>query len=325
MAESKQPKIFVTRWYPGSGLPKLVERYGAQVNKANHVLTKWQLKRAVRGVDVIVSLLTDHIDAEIMDAAGAQLKLIANYAVGFDNIDLKAAKERNIIVTNTPGAFSQSIAEHTFALILAVARRIVEADQFTVHNKYHQWEPNLLIGQELQGKTIGIIGLGRIGGGVATIAKGFGMKVIFHDEVRNKKLEKALNVAYHNLETVIEESDVISLHVPLLPTTKHLIDEHELAIMKPNAILINTSRGPVVNEQALVHALTKRQIWGAGLDVFEHEPHISKILERLPNVVMTPHIASATNEAREIMSQLVADNVIGVLEKGQPVSPVNPE
>lgn len=315
------PKIFITRKFPGPGIETLEKKYDVTTNKRNKVLSKWQLKGAVRGIDAIVSLLTDKIDAEVMDAAGDNLKIIANYAVGFDNIDIAAAKEREIVVTNTPGVLTEAVAEHTFALILSVGRRIVEADWFARDNRYKQWEPELLLGIELKGKTLGILGLGRIGGVVAQIAQGFGMEVIYYDEIRNKALEKEYKVTYHQLETVIKESDVISIHVPLLPTTRHLIDTHEFSIMKPTAILINTARGPIVNEQALIHALQKKQIFGAGLDVFEHEPKISRALEHLDNVVLTPHIASATTEARDAMSKIVADNIISLFETGKALNP----
>jgi glyoxylate reductase len=317
-----QPRIFVTRKFPGPGLELLQAHYDVTVNKSNKVLSPWQLRRAVKGVDVIVSLLTDKIDATVMDAAGPQLKLIANYAIGFDNIDTKAAVERKIFVTNTPGTLSDAVAEHTIALTLAVARRIAEADRFTRANKYRFWDPELMIGFQLKGKTFGIIGLGRIGADAARIAEGFGMKAIYSDVVRNKKLEKEYKIEFHELETVLKTADVISLHVPLLPTTKHLIDTPQLAMMKETAILINTARGPVINEKALVHALKQKQIWGAGLDVFEHEPQVSRELERLDNVVLTPHIASATKEARDMMSQIVADNVMAVLDKGKPMNQV---
>ncbi len=315
-------KVFVTRRFPGPGLAELESRYDVTSNKGNRILSPWQLKRAVKGVDVIVSLLTDKIDIDVMRAAGSQLKLIANYAVGFDNIDVKAAKERDILVTNTPGTLTDAVAEHTIALTLAVARRIVEADYFIRDNQYKHWDPDLMIGVELKGKTFGIIGLGRIGAEAGRIAQAFGMRTIYHDEIRHKKFEQEYNIEYHHFETVLKESDVISLHVPLLPTTRHLISAQELAMMKPTAILINTARGPVVDEAALIKALQRKQIFGAGLDVFEREPKISKQLEHLANVVLTPHIASATKEARDMMSQIVADNVISVLEKGKPINPV---
>ncbi len=318
---NRRPKVFITRSFPGPGIAQL-EKYGdVTLHKSPVALSRWQLKRAVRGTEAIVSLLTDTIDTDIMDAAGPQLKLIANYAVGVDNIDLAAAKDRHIFVTNTPGVLTEAVAEHTIALLLAVARRIVEADSFTRAHKYQQWEPELLLGQQLKGKTLGLVGLGRIGANVIAIAKGFGMTPIYYDEIRNRALEKKLAVEFHEFKTVLKLADVISLHVPLLPTTKHLIDEAEFHLMKPTAILINTARGAVINEAALVKALNDKQIWGAGLDVFEHEPHLSRQLVHMANVVLTPHIGSATTEARDLMSQVVAKNVIAVFEKGKPLNP----
>jgi glyoxylate reductase len=317
-----KPKIFITRQFPGPAVELLRDRYDVVINESDRVLSKAQLMRRVRGVDVIVSLLTDAIDSEVMDAAGDQLRLIANYAIGYDNIDLQAAAERDIVVTNTPGQLAASIGEHTIALMLAVARRIVEADAFTKAHKYRQWEPALLMGQEMRGKTLGIVGLGRIGQSVVEIAQAMGMRVMYADEIRTKAIEKSHNVSYHSFEYLVEHADVLSLHVPLLPTTHHLINRHVLARMKPTAILINTARGPVVEERALIHALKTGQIYGAGLDVFEHEPIVSDALAALPNVVLTPHIASSTIEARTEMSQLVADNVMALLEEGKAITPV---
>ncbi len=318
-----KPKIYITRHFPGPGIETLRERYNVTMNSSNRVLSKWQLRRAVRGVDVIVCLLTDRIDAQVLDAAGDNLKLVANYAVGYDNIDIQAAKQRDIVVTNTPGVLTHAVAEFTFALALAVARRITEADRFTRANKYRQWEPELMIGMQLEGKTMGIVGLGRIGGRVAKIAESFGMKVIYTDERRNHTLEKQYNLVFHELDTVLHEADFISLHLPLLPTTKHLIDAKALASMKPTAIVINTARGPIIHEQALIQALQNKEIAGAGLDVFEREPIISRQLARLDNVVITPHIGSATIEARNQMSEIVAANVIAMLETGKALDPVN--
>lgn len=320
---SKQlPRIFITRPFPGPGIAMLKDQFAVACNEKNRILTKQELKKAVKGVDAIVSLLTDSIDVEIMDAAGDQLRLISNYAIGYDNIDLRIAKERKITVTNTPGVLTHAIAEHTFALTFAIARRILEADQFTREHKYKHWDPFLFTGLELKGKTLGIIGLGRIGLATAEIAQKLEMKVIYNDQVRNHKIEKQHDISYHHFETVLKDADVISLNVPLLPTTHHLISKKELSLMKPTAILINTARGPVVDEKALIAALKKKEIFGAGLDVFEFEPNVSDALTQLPNVVLTPHIASATEEARSEMSKIVARNVIEFFEKGKAVTPV---
>lgn len=317
-----KPRIYITRPFPGPAIDQLTNHYDVQINHRDVVLTKTQLLRAVAGVDVIVSLLTDKIDSDVMDAAGDQLRLIANYAIGFDNIDIRAAKERGIVVTNTPGHLAESIGEHTMALILAVARRVVEADAFTRAHKYKQWEPALLLGQSLRGKILGIVGLGRIGKSVIELAQAFGMQVVYTDEIRNKAMEASHTISYHNFNYLLEHADVLSLHVPLLPTTHHLMNAAAFKKMKSTAILINTARGPVVDEAALITALKEKQIFGAGLDVFEHEPKVSNELVKLPNVVLTPHIASSTIEARTEMSQLVAENVISFLEHGKAVTPV---
>ncbi len=317
-----KPKIFITRPFPGPAIDLLSQQFDVSLNRKDRVLSRWQLKRAVRGVNAIVSLLTDKIDSEIMAAAGPGLKLIANYAVGFDNIDVRAATERKIVVTNTPGTLNDAVAEHTFALIISIARRIVEADRFTRTHQYRQWEPQLLLGLQLQGKTLGLIGCGRIGAGVAEIAQGFKMKTLYYDELRHKDLEKKGLVEYHPLETILEEADIISLHVPLTPTTRHLLSTAEFKLMKPTAIVVNTARGPVIDEAALIKALQEKRIWGAGLDVFEHEPKISRLLASLPNIVLTPHIGSATEEARALMSQMVADEVREFFATGRAINPV---
>jgi glyoxylate reductase len=317
------PAVYIAREFPGNGIDRLKKHFDVTLNKSGRVLSHGALMKAVQGAEAIVSLLTDTIDAEVMDAAGPQLKLIANYAVGFDNVDLLAAKKRNIFVTNTPGVLTEAVAEHTFALMITVARQIVAADRFARHNKYKQWEPDIFLGMQLSGKTLGLIGLGRIGAGVTKMAQGFGMKTIYYDEIRHKDLEKKYNVEYHHLETVLKTADVVSLHVPLTPTTKHLIGSPELKLMKSNAIIINTARGAVIDEAALVHALIHKEIWGAGLDVFEHEPKIAHQLQKMDNVVLTPHIGSATAEARDMMSQIVADNVFAVFDTGKPLTPTS--
>lgn len=309
-----KPLIVVTRKIPDVGLDMLQKKYVVKISPHDRILKRNELKRIVRGADAILSILTDKIDGEIMDAAGKNLKIVANYAVGFDNIDLKAAAERKIYVTNTPGVLTESVAEHTFALILAVAKRIAEADRFVRGGNYRGWEPELLLGQQLWGKTIGIVGLGRIGSFVTQIAYGgFKMKVLYHDIKRNEEYEMMFSAEYRELSALLKESDIVTLHVPLLPSTHHLIGAKELRTMKKSAILVNTSRGPVVDEKALVTALGKKQIAGAGLDVYEFEPKFAPGLTKLANIILTPHTASATREARDAMSRLAAENIIAAL------------
>src|SRR3989338_2210319 len=255
---------------------------------------------------------------------GNKLKIVANYAVGFDNIDLAAAKKRKITVTNTPAVLTEAVAEHAIALALGVARRLAESDQFLRGGQYHGWEPELLLGPELRGKTFGIVGLGRIGSRVAEIAAlGLQMKVVYYDRGnRDRQLEQKTGAEAVTVRKLLTAADVISLHVPLTPQTRHLIGKAELESMKPTAILINTSRGPVVDEKALAVALRNQTIWGAGIDVFEFEPEVTAELLKLKNIIMTPHTASATREARDAMAELAANNVIAVLEGKAPLTPV---
>lgn len=307
-------KVFVTRKIPEVGINLLKKKYVVKVYPENRIIPRKELLAGVRWCDALLCLLTDKIDKEVIEA-NPQLKVISNYAVGFNNIDIKSASSKGIPVCNTPGVVTDAVAEHTFALILSLARRIIEADNFTKSGKYHGWDPFLFIGTELKGKTLGIVGLGKIGEGVAErAAKGMGMKVVYYDIRKNLKFEKEFNAKYFSLYKLLKEADVISIHVPLLPSTHHLIGRKELSLMKSSAFLINTSRGPVIDEKALVQALQQRKIRGAALDVYENEPKLAPGLARLKNVVLTPHTASATMEARSFMSELAARNIIDVLE-----------
>ncbi|OWK27081.1 MAG: D-glycerate dehydrogenase [Parcubacteria group bacterium GW2011_GWA2_38_13b] len=313
-------KIFVTRKIPDVGIQFLRgKKYDIAVSPYDRVLTRREIIKYAKGVDALLCLLTDKIDGEVMDGIGTRLKIIANYAVGVDNIDLEAAKKRGIIITNTPGVLTEAVAEHTIALLFAVTKRIAEADRFARAGKFKGWEPMLFLGSGITGKTLGIVGLGRIGGEVAKrMRDGFNVKIIYYDLTRNEEMEKALGIEYFSLETLLRTADFVSIHVPLLPSTKHLISEKELSLMKSSAYLINTSRGPVIDEKALVEALKKKIIRGAALDVFEFEPKFSPGLAKLNNVVLTPHIASATDETRGKMSELAAQNIIDVFSGGKP-------
>jgi glyoxylate reductase len=255
-----------------------------------------------------------------MDAGLPALKVIANYAAGFDNIDIEAAKQRNIMVTNTPGVLSETVAEHTFALMMAIAHRIPEADRFVRAGKFTAWGPELFLGTDLCHKTLGIIGLGRIGSRCALhAAKGFGMKILYTDPQPNQDFEKEFGAVYvEKIDELLPQCDFVSIHVPLTDSTRHLINEERLKKMQPYAYLINTSRGAVVDEKALVQALKDGVIKGAALDVFEFEPEISPELKELDNVVLTPHIASGTLETRSKMAELAATNIIEVLEGRTP-------
>lgn len=317
------PQVAITRLIPEAGL-RLLQNYKLKINPKNRVLTPLELRKLVRGADAILCLLTDHIDAGVIKAAGPKLKVIANYAVGFDNIDLAAAKKRQVIVTNTPRVLTEAVAEHTFALLMAVARRVVESDKFVRSGKYRGWEPQLLLGPQLEGKTLGILGLGRIGSKVAEIAAlGYKMKVIYYDRgKKDRELDQKLESEAVTVRRLLTTADFISLHVPLTKATHHLIGKTELMSMKDSTILINTSRGPVVDEKALAWALKNKVIWGAGIDVFEFEPKITPELKKLKNLIMTPHTASATHEARDAMAVLAAKNIIAVLEGKPPLTPV---
>lgn len=315
-------KVYITRKIPEAGIKMLQEKgYEVEVSDFDGVLPREKLLEKVKGADAILSLLTDKINDEVMEAAGPQLKIVANYAVGYDNLDLETAKKRGIILTNTPEVLIESVAEQTIALMFAISRRIVESDQFMRDGKYIGWAPFLFLGNDLVGKTLGLVGFGRIGAAVAKrMHDGFEMKIIYYDVKRNEKLEKKYGLQFVDLETLLKESDFVSIHVPLLATTKHLIGEPQLKMMKKTAYLINTSRGPVIDEKALVKALKNNEIKGAALDVYENEPKMVAGLAELPNTVLTPHTASATEETRSKMSELAAENIIAVLEGKTPPS-----
>ncbi|OLO28651.1 D-glycerate dehydrogenase [Alkalihalophilus pseudofirmus] len=317
-----KPKVLVTRDLPGEGIERLREVADVEVHTGKEELTKEQLIQAVADKDAIISLLVNEIDAAVMDAA-PHLKVISNYAVGFNNIDVDAAQERGIIVTNTPDVLTESTADLTWALLLAVARRIPESDRYTREGKFVGWAPELLLGRTVYGKTLGIIGMGRIGEAVARRAKGFGMNIVYYNRrplSTEKELE--LDASYASLEEVISQAEFLSLHTPLTPETRYLIDENELKAMKDTAYLINTSRGPLVNEKALVNALKEKAIAGAGLDVFENEPAIEEELLNFQNVVLAPHIGSATIETRVEMADLAINNTISILKGENALTPV---
>jgi glyoxylate reductase len=316
-------KIFITRKLPGEAINLLKEAgHEVLINNEDRVLEKGELISIIKEFEpeALLSLLTDTVDKEVMDAA-PNLKIISNYAVGFNNIDVEEAKKRGIIVTNTPGVLSEAVAEHTMALIISLAKRIVESDKFVRDGKYIGWAPELLLGTELQGRTLGLLGAGRIGSLVAESAnKGFRMNVLYYDIKRNDEIEKLGAVFKETPEALLAESDFVSIHVPLLDSTKHLINKERIEVMKNDAFLINTSRGPVVDEKALVEALKTGKIKGAGLDVFENEPALAEGLVSLPNVILTPHTASATLETRSKMADLAVGAIIDFLSG---VTPIN--
>ncbi len=315
-------KIYITRRILDAGIKILTDKgYEVDVNPKDRPLTHKELVKILskKPYDAVLTLLTDHVDAEVLDACPTA-KIFANYAIGTNNIDINEAKKRGVYVTNTPGGGADRVAEHAWALILALTCRVVESDEYMRRGKFNGWNPMIFHGMKLAGKTLGIIGTGRIGADVAHRAvNGFGMKLAYYDVKRNDELEKNYGATFcQTVEEVLKVADVVSIHVPLLPTTQHLINAERLAMMKKSAYLVNTSRGPVVDENALVSALKNGVIAGAGLDVFEFEPKLAKGLAKLPNVVMTPHIASGTAEARLEMAMLSTTNIIQVMEGGVP-------
>ncbi|MAG12204.1 D-glycerate dehydrogenase [bacterium] len=310
--------IFVTRKIPETGIEKLKQvGHSVDVSEKDYVLTKEELVTALKQkeYDAVLCLLTDKVDGDIFDAA-PKAKIFANYAVGFNNVDVDEAKKRGIIISNTPEVLTNTVAEHAFALMLAIAHRIPEADRFVRAGKYIGWAPELLLGNDLSGKTLGVLGAGRIGTRVAYHgAKSFDMKVLYYDIKRNEHIEKEVNAEFReSVEDVLKEADFITVHVPLLDSTRHLVNKERLELMKPTAYIVNSSRGPVIDEVALVEALKNKTIKGAALDVFENEPKLTDGLAELDNVVLTPHIASATEETRGKMAELAAENIIAVLE-----------
>lgn len=304
----------------------LEKNFELECNPFNRVLTRAELLEKVKGRDGLLPLLTDRIDGEVLDTAGKQLRVVANYAVGFNNIDVPAATARRIAVTNTPGVLTDTTADLTLALILGVARRLVESDRYARAGKYEGWAPLLFLGADVHHKTLGLMGFGRIGCAVAKRALGFDMRVLYHDHRRaDPELEKQVQVQYVDRDTLLKEADFLSIHVPLTPETTRFMSTREFSLMKPTAYIINTARGEVIDETALVEALKNKEIAGAGLDVFEHEPAISPALLTMDNVIILPHIGSASTETRTRMGLMAAENLIAVFNGQVPPNCLNPE
>jgi lactate dehydrogenase-like 2-hydroxyacid dehydrogenase len=320
-----KPNVYVTRAIPEENIAALKAQFAVEVNPDDRALSRDELKDKVRGRDAVVSLLTDAIDGEVLDAAGPQLKIVANYAVGYNNFDLAAATARKVILTNTPGVLDDATATHTIALLLATARRLGEADRYVRAGKWQGWGPLFFIGLDVDHQILGIAGLGRIGKNVARKAKAFDMKILYNDVQRDLEFERDTDAVFVDKATLLRQSDFLTLHVPLTPQTKHYIGAAELRQMKPTAVLINAARGPVVDEHALVQALRERWIFGAGLDVFENEPELAPGLAELDNAVIVPHIASATPATRLAMGRIAVGNIEKVLSGQKPDTCVNPE
>ena len=320
-----KPKVYVTRKLPKKAMEMIDKECDMEVNPHDRVMTREELETAIQDIDGLLCLLTDKIDAELLDL-NPDLQVIANYAVGYNNIDIEACTERNILVSNTPGVLSDTTADFAWALLMATSRRIVEGDKFARAGKYNGWGPMLMLGGDIYNKTLGIIGLGRIGKKVAKRASGFNMNKIYYNRTKlTSEEEKKFDVEYAEFEELLKTSDFISLHVPLTDSTRHLIGKKELEMMKKTAYLINTSRGPVIDESALADALKNNEIAGAGLDVYEEEPKIHPGLIDLDNVVLTPHIASASIDTRTKMGTMAAENLIVGLKGNKMPNLINKE
>ena len=318
-------KVYVTRQIPDAGITMLRQACEVvDVNPEDRVLTHEELLAAVGGRDGVLCLLTDRIDAEVMDAAKG-CKVFANYAVGYDNIDVPAATERGIVITNTPGVLTEATADLAWALLFAVTRRVVQGDRYTREGKFKGWGPMLFLGGDITGRTLGIVGAGRIGQAVARRSIGFQMKVLYTDPSPRPELEKDIGARRMELDELLRESDFVSIHCLLNEETRHLMGKRELELMKPTAYLINNARGPIVDEKALVEALRQKRIAGAGLDVYEDEPELAPGLAELDNVVLLPHLGSASIATRTRMATLAAENLLAVLEGETPPNVVNPE
>lgn len=321
--------VFVTREIPNAGLERIKKEFVTDVWKPDHPPTKKEIIEKAQECHGLVTLLSDPIDSTVLNELD-ELSIIAQYAVGYDNIDVKTATSKGIMVTNTPGVLTDATADFTWALIMAAARRVVEADSYVREGEWKvAWGPKMLLGKDIAGATLGIIGLGRIGTAVARRAKGFSMDVLFHtrsETERTETIKQELNAQRVELDMILEESDIISLHVPLTSETKGMIGKREFAMMKEGAILINTSRGEVVDETALFNALKNGHLFAAGIDVFHNEPiqHDNALLQ-LDNVVLAPHIGSATLATRSKMAEICAENLSKGLKGEKPPNLVNPE
>ncbi|MCS7236133.1 MAG: glyoxylate reductase [Armatimonadota bacterium] len=321
-----RPRVYVCRPLLGRALDILREGCEVRVWPDPEVPPPRDvLLQEVREAEGLVTLVTDRVDETLLSAA-RRLRVVANVAVGYDNVDVEAATRRGVVVTNTPDVLTETTADLAWALLLAAARRVAEGDRFTRAGRWQSWGLELLLGQDVYGRTLGVVGLGRIGRAVARRALGFGMRVLYTSQSRHPEAERELGVQWRQLDDLLAEADFVSLHTPLTPQTRHLIGREQLRRMKPTAVLVNTARGPVVDEDALVQALREGWIWAAGLDVFEREPlPPDSPLLSLDNVVLTPHVGSASFATRARMSELAAENCVAVLSGRRPPNPVNPQ
>lgn len=315
-------KVYVTRQLPQGGLAKLEAEHQVEVNPEDRPLSREELLKVVRDYDAIICLLSDKIDAEVIAAAQGRVKIFANYAVGYDNIDIPAATAAGIHVSNTPGVLTDATADIAWALMLAAARKIVPAHKFTEAGKFKGWHPTEFLGQDFRGATLGIVGAGRIGQATARRAMGFGMDILYYSRTAKPEFEQECRARRVDLATLLRESDFVSLHLPLTPETAGLLDKEHLELLKPSAILVNTARGPIIDEAYLARMLREGRLAGAGLDVYAREPEIHPQLLGLDNVVLLPHIGSASWQTRLKMAEMAAENVLAVLAGKEPLNPV---
>jgi glyoxylate reductase len=316
-------RILITRRVPPPLVGRLQEAgYTVDVLDQDDPPTREEFLERVPDVVAIAAMLSEKIDDQLLDAAGDQLKVVANFAVGFDNIDLDACDRRNVVTTNTPGVLTEATADIAWALILATARHVVAGDRLVRSGNWNGWAPMQFLGLELTGATLGIVGAGRIGSATARRSKGFNMRVLYTSRSPKPELERDLNAQRVELNALLTASDIVSLHVPLTSETKHLLGARELAAMRSSAILINTARGAVIDEAALIEALRERTIAGAGLDVYECEPRLSPGLAELDNVTLLPHVGSGTHTTRQKMAEMVVENILAVLADREPPNPI---
>ena len=325
MGRTRLP-VLVTRRLPREALDRIAAWCDMTLYDGEGAMPRDQLLTEVAGKAGAITLLTDRVDEEFLGAAGSELKIVANYAVGFDNIDVEACTRHGVLACNTPEVLTETTADTAFALMMAAARRIAEGDRFIRSGTPWIWGPLMMLGQDVHHATLGIVGFGRIGQALARRARGFAMQVLYHDMYRPPaEVEQELGAEYRELEDLLRESDFVSLHTNLTPQTRHLINADRLAMMKPTAVLVNTSRGPVIDEQALARALRQGQIFAAGLDVFEREPDVHPGLLACDNAVLLPHLGSATVKTRLAMANLAVDNLLAALEARRPPALLNPQ
>lgn len=317
----KKKKVYLTRFIDQNSIDFLKEHFEVEVYEKDSAIPRKEFLEKIKLADGVISLPTDKIDGEAMET-GKNVKVFANCSVGYENMDVEEAWRRGVYVTNTPEVLSDTTAELAFALMIGCARRIVEADKYTRNGEFKAWASKIFLGYDLKEKTLGIIGAGRIGKSLAKKCSGFDMKIIYYNRKRDFEFEKDFNAEYVSLEELLKNSDFISLHTPLTEETFHLIGKKEFALMKSSAIIINTARGPVIDEKALVAALKEKRIYGAGMDVYEKEPNYEPELKHLDNVILLPHIGSATHETRAKMAMLAAKNVYEVLNDREPLTPI---